>query len=246
MRQSERGEVRAGKRPAERGSERDPPRPAVAASREDGILRVHATFPQFAETRAGSLPLLPDDGAEPPSNPRAKASENRRRLAVAEVRPPAPTGTPTAPAPSGAGSPRGPAGSAPGPASETGAALLRRRLFSPIHRCFCSRTITFRFVLRGDSAPDSAHPPLSGGQPGLITAPGRFGRPLRPPGHSRGVLVQCLGKGDASAMAVAATTRFSGRAFWVALGATSDRGRMDRHCRRAGEAPNTVRRWRES
>ena len=28
-------------------------------------------------------------------------------------------------------------------------------------------------------------------------------------------------------MAVAATTRFSGRAFWVALGATSDRGRMD-------------------
>ena len=34
--------------------------------------------------------------------------------------------------------------------------------------------------MRGDSAPDSAHPPLSGGQPGLITAPGRFGRPLRP------------------------------------------------------------------
>ena len=132
-----------------------------------------------------------------------------------------------------------------------GTRLRRVRLFFvdgflPIHRCFCSRTITFRFVLRGDSAPDSAHPPLSGGQPGLITAPGRFGRPLRPPGHSRGVLVQCLGKGDASAMAVAATTRFSGRAFWVALGATSDRGRMDRHCRRAGEAPNTVRRWRES
>ena len=47
-------------------------------------------------------------------------------------------------------------------------------------------------------------------------------------------------------MAVAATTRFSGRAFWVALGATSDRARMDRHCRRAGEAPNTVRRLRES
>ena len=47
-------------------------------------------------------------------------------------------------------------------------------------------------------------------------------------------------------MAVAATTRFSGRAFWVALGATGDRGRMDRHCRRAGEAPNTVRRLRES
>ena len=47
-------------------------------------------------------------------------------------------------------------------------------------------------------------------------------------------------------MAVAATTRFSGRAFWVALGATSDRGRMDRQCRRAGEAPNTVRRWGES
>ena len=61
-----------------------------------------------------------------------------------------------------------------------GAALFRRTAFSPIHRPFCSRTITFRFVLRGDSAPDSAHPALSGGQPGLITAPGRFGRPLRP------------------------------------------------------------------
>ena len=89
--------------------------------------------------------------------------------------------------------------------------------------------------------------------------PASFGRPARPdhgartlrsspppPEHSRGVLVRCLGKGDASAMAVAATTRFSGRAFWVALGATSDRARMDRHCRRAGEAPNTVRRLRES
>ena len=64
--------------------------------------------------------------------------------------------------------------------SKTGAALLRRRLFHLYHRRFCSRTITFRFVWRGDSAPDSAHPPLSGGQPGLITAPGRFGRPLRP------------------------------------------------------------------
>ena len=127
-----------------------------------------------------------------------------------------------------------------------GAALLRRRLFRLFIGVFCSRTITFRFVLRGDSAPDSAHPPLSGLQPGLITAPGRFGRPLRPPGHSRGVLVRCIGKGDASAMAVAATTRFSGRAFWVALGAASDQGRMDRHCRRAGEAPNTVRRLRES
>ena len=130
--------------------------------------------------------------------------------------------------------------------SGLGAALLRRRLFRLFIGVFCSRTITFRFVLRGDSAPDSAHPPLSGLQPGLITAPGRFGRPLRPPGHSRGVLVRCIGKGDASAMAVAATTRFSGRAFWVALGAASDQGRMDRHCRRAGEAPNTVRRLRES
>ena len=68
-------------------------------------------------------------------------------------------------------------------------------------------------------------------------------------GHARrghDGLVRCLGKGDASAMAVAATTRFSGRAFWVTLGATSDRARMDRHCRRAGEAPDTVRRLRES
>ena len=35
-----------------------------------------------------------------------------------------------------------------------------------------------------------------------------------PPGHSRGVLVRCRGKGDAPAMAVATTT-FSGRAFSV-------------------------------
>ena len=89
MRQSERGEVRAGKRPAERGSASGAPRPAVAASREDGVLRIHAAFPQLAETRTGSLPLLPDGGVEAPPNPRATASENRRCLAVAEVRPPA-------------------------------------------------------------------------------------------------------------------------------------------------------------
>ena len=70
MRQSERGEVRDGKRPAERGSASGAPRPAVAASREDGVLRIHAAFPQLAETRAGSLPLLPDGGAEAPPNPR--------------------------------------------------------------------------------------------------------------------------------------------------------------------------------
>ena len=45
--------------------------------------------------------------------------------------------------------------------------------------------------------------------------------------------------GDASAMVVV-TSRFSGRVFWVALGATSGRGRLDRHRRRAGEAPKTV------
>ena len=127
-----------------------------------------------------------------------------------------------------------------------GAALLRRRLFRLFIGVFARGRSLFGSFCAGTALRTAPTRLFPGGQPGLITAPGRFGRPLRPPGHSRGVLVQCLGKGDASAMAVAATTRFSGRAFWVALGATSDRGRMDRHCRRAGEAPNTVRRWRES
>ena len=47
-----------------------------------------------------------------------------------------------------------------------GAALLRRRLFRLFIGVFARRR-SLRFVLRGDSAPDSAHPPLSGGQPGL-------------------------------------------------------------------------------
>ena len=99
----------------------------------------------------------------------------------------------------------------------------------------------FRFALRVDSARTAPTRLLSGSQPGLITAPGRCGPspPARPPEHSRGVLVRCRGKGDASAMVVV-TSRFSGRAFWVALGATSGRGRLDRR-RRAGEAPKTVR-----
>ena len=57
-------------------------------------------------------------------------------------------------------------------------------------------------------------------------------------------------------MAVVTKTRLSGRAFWVALGATSGRGRLDRRRHRAGETLKTVgvcplvgnaqRRWRES
>ena len=62
----------------------------------------------------------------------------------------------------------------------------------------------------------SPPPSFPGSQPGLITAPGRFGLspPARPPGHLRGVLVRCRGMAEASAMTVATTT-FSGRAFSV-------------------------------
>ena len=79
----------------------------------------------------------------------------------------------------------------------------------------------FRVDLRGDSARTVPIRLFSGSQPGLmIAAPGRFGlspsgaSPAPPPGHSRGVLVRCRGKGDASLM-TAATTRFSGRACSV-------------------------------
>ena len=61
-----------------------------------------------------------------------------------------------------------------------GAALLRRRFFRLFIGVFARGRSLFGSFCGGDSAPDSAHPPLSGGQPGLITAPGRFGRPLRP------------------------------------------------------------------
>ena len=53
-------------------------------------------------------------------------------------------------------------------------------------------------------------------------------------------LVACRRKGDACEMAVVTTTRLSGRAFWVALGATSGRGRLDRRRHRAGETRKTV------
>ena len=123
-----------------------------------------------------------------------------------------------------------------------GAALLRRRLFRLFIGVFARRRSLFGAFARGQRP--GQRPPASFGRPARPESrcPDRFGRPLRPPGHSRGVLVRCLGKGDASAMAVAATTRFSGRAFWVPLGATSDRGRMDRHCRPASpdQAPYAV------
>ena len=72
--------------------------------------------------------------------------------------------------------------------------------------------------LFGAPAPGTAPPPasFSGGQPDVITAPGRFGlTPPAPPWTLRAAFgTLSLGKGDASAMAVA-TTRFSGRAFSV-------------------------------
>src|ERR1700686_2506006 len=86
--QPERVEVGAGERPAERRSKRHPPRTAIAAGREDGILGVDAPLPQLTEGRAGSRPLFPDDGPQPPPNPLVKTSENRGRFAEAEVRPP--------------------------------------------------------------------------------------------------------------------------------------------------------------
>ena len=126
--------------------------------------------------------------------------------------------------------------------------------FSPVHRLFCSRTVPSVRFARGQ-APTGL---FSGSQPGLINGAWalRSVPPGPPPGHSRSVLVACRGKGDSSEMAVVTTTRLSGRAFWVALGATSGRGRLDRRRHRAGETLKTVgvcplvgnaqRRWRES
>ena len=54
-RQSERGEERAGKRPAECGGESDAPRSAVAASREVGVLAVHPAFAQLAVSEIPSF-----------------------------------------------------------------------------------------------------------------------------------------------------------------------------------------------
>ena len=66
---------------------------------------------------------------------------------------------------------------------EMGAALLRRGLFRLFIGVLCSRTIPFGSICAGTAPgqrPDSAHPPLSGSQPGLmVAAPGRFG--LSPP-----------------------------------------------------------------
>ena len=126
--------------------------------------------------------------------------------------------------------------------------------FSPVHRRFLLADGPFGALCAGTSA----HRPFFG-QP---ARPDQrcLGAPIRPtgppPGHSRSVLVACRGKGDASEMAVVTTTRLSGRAFRVALGATSGRGRLNRRRHRAGETLETVgvcplvgnaqRRWRES
>jgi hypothetical protein len=86
--QPERIEVGAGERPAERRRQGGSPRPAIAACGEEGIPGVDATLPQLTETCAGSCPLFPNDGTKPPPNPFVKTSENRWRLAEAEIRPP--------------------------------------------------------------------------------------------------------------------------------------------------------------
>ena len=141
--------------------------------------------------------------------------------------------------------------------SHTGVWLFFIDDLSPVHRLFCSLTVTSVRFSRGQ-APTG----LFIGQPARAARPDQrcLGASVRPtgaaPGHSRSVLVACRGKGDASEMAVVTTTRLSGRAFRVALGATRGRGRLDRRRHRAGETLKTVgvcplvgnaqRRWRES
>ena len=70
-----------------------------------------------------------------------------------------------------------------------GAALLRRGLF----RLFIGVRARGRSLFGSLCAGTAPTRLFSGSQPGLITAPGRFGLspPARPPGHSRGVLVRC-------------------------------------------------------
>ena len=87
-RQSKRVEVGDGQCPAERGGTSGAPRTAITASREDSVLRIHPALPQLTEARARPVPLRPHNGAEAPPYPLVKTSENRGRLAKAEIRPP--------------------------------------------------------------------------------------------------------------------------------------------------------------
>ena len=67
------------------------------------------------------------------------------------------------------------------------------RLFFVDGRAFLLADGHFSVRFAGDSAPDSAHRPLSGGQ-GLITRPDASVVPLRPPGHSPAFWYAALGR----------------------------------------------------
>ena len=69
--------------------------------------------------------------------------------------------------------------------------------FLPYSWAFLPADASLQCSFRGDSNQASAYPRLSGGQPSLETVPNTVGLSpsgALPSGHSRGVLVRCVGR----------------------------------------------------
>src|SRR5215469_11147689 len=67
------------------GAVADPPRAAWAASGLRRQVPADAAASQFSEASTPPLPLLPDDGAQPPPGPFIKCAQYRRSLTETEV-----------------------------------------------------------------------------------------------------------------------------------------------------------------
>ena len=73
----------------ERGAVAEPPRAMWAAGGLCRQVPADAAASQLGKASASALPLLPDDGAQPPPDPLVKRAQHRRGLAEAEVAAPA-------------------------------------------------------------------------------------------------------------------------------------------------------------